>query len=297
MRLKLYRAATVTEAMAQVRAELGTEALILSTRATSEGVELTAALEPGEAPAAAREQVAPLSLDFHGVPAALLNRLQPWDLAGSLPNVVSFAPLPLSADGPPLLVAGPPGAGKTLSIARLATRLVMAGSVPLVITADGRRAGAAEELAAYTRLLGVSLIVASTAATLARALERRTAGMPVLIDTAGINPLDPEELDFLPAFAGACGAGIVLVLPAGQDTREAAEQAVAFARAGARWLLPTRLDQTRRLGSILTAAAAGGLALTEAGVSPRATDGLTPLTPAFLAERLMLGPGPLEQAA
>ena len=152
-------------------------------------------------------------------------------------------------------------------------------------------------MASYTRLLGVSLIVASTAATLARALERRTAGMPVLIDTAGINPLDPEELDFLPAFAGACEAGIVLVLPAGQDTREAAEQAVAFARAGARWLLPTRLDQTRRLGSILTAAAAGGLALTEAGVSPRATDGLTPLTPAFLAERLMLGPGPLEQAA
>ena len=297
MRLKLFRAPTVTEAMAQVRAELGAEALILSTKPTADGVELTAALELSGEPEPPKPPSAPLTLDFHGIPGAILKRLQPWDLAGSLPNLVSFAPLPLRTDGPPLLLAGPPGAGKTLSIARLATRLVMAGTTPLVITADGRRAGAAEELASYTRLLGVDLIVASAAATLSRALERRRDGMPVLIDTSGINPLDPMELDFIPTFAGACGAHVVLVLPAGQDTMEAAEQAVAFARAGARWLLPTRLDQTRRLGSILTAAVAGALTLTEAGVSPRATDGLTPLTPAFLAERLMLGPGPLEQAA
>ena len=51
-------------------------------------------------------------------------------------------------------------------------------------------------------------------------------------------------------------------------------------------LVATRLDQSRRLGGIL-AAAATGLALTEAGIGPGAADGLTAFTPAFLAERLV----------
>ena len=46
MRLKLYRAATLSQAMARVRAELGVEALILGSRRVGDGVELTAALEP-----------------------------------------------------------------------------------------------------------------------------------------------------------------------------------------------------------------------------------------------------------
>jgi flagellar biosynthesis protein FlhF len=297
MRLKLFRAPTVTEAMALVRAELGTDALILSTRRTAEGVELTAAMEPPVQPEPPPPAPPPLTLEFHGIPQPILARLQPWDLAGSLPNMMRFGPLPLAGDGPPMLLTGPPGAGKTLSVARIVTRMVMGGTKPLVITADGRRAGAAEELAAYTRLLGLSLIVASTPATLVRALERRDDNMPVVIDTAGTNPIDAAELDFILALAGCCSGNMVLVLPAGQDPLEAAEQAAAFSHIGARWLLATRLDQTRRLGSILAAAVAGALTLTEAGIGPRATDGLTPLTPAFLAERLQLGPRSLEQAA
>jgi flagellar biosynthesis protein FlhF len=45
MRLKIYRAGSVREAMAQVRRELGPEAMILSTRRSAGGVELTAAFE------------------------------------------------------------------------------------------------------------------------------------------------------------------------------------------------------------------------------------------------------------
>ena len=46
MRLKLFRAPGMAEAMAQVRAELGAEALILNTRRVADGVEITAALSP-----------------------------------------------------------------------------------------------------------------------------------------------------------------------------------------------------------------------------------------------------------
>ncbi len=45
MRLKLYRAPGIADAMARVRAELGEDALILGTRRVGGGVEVTAALQ------------------------------------------------------------------------------------------------------------------------------------------------------------------------------------------------------------------------------------------------------------
>jgi flagellar biosynthesis protein FlhF len=91
------------------------------------------------------------------------------------------------------------------------------------------------------------------------------------------------------ALAATAAAAMVLVLPAGLDPAEAADQARAFAALGARLLVATRLDMARRLGGILAAAEAG-LALTEAGIGPGAADGLLPITPAWLAARLMTGP-------
>src|SRR5580698_2849561 len=194
MRLKIYRGRSLADVMAQARNELGPEALILSTRRTAAGVELTAALDQEEdEPPALPEAPPPLPpendlLAWHGVPEPIARRLAVGKLEHTLPTVLRFGLLPLGTDTPPLLLAGPPGAGKTLTIARLATRLVLAGTQPLVITADGRRAGAPEELAAYTRLLGLSLIVADQPATLMRALRHRSPGTPVLIDTSGVNP-------------------------------------------------------------------------------------------------------------
>ncbi len=294
MRLKLYRAASMADAMAQLREELGPEALILSTKRVPGGIELTAALDQPDEPPAPPPLPPPatcsgeLDIPYHGVPAGLARLLAGPDLARRLAESFRFAPLGLSG-GTRLLLAGLPGAGKTLSVARLATRLVLAGTRPLVITADGRRAGGAEELAAYTRLLGLTLLAASTPATLTRALAEAADGAPVLIDTAGINPFEPAETHALAELISAAGASPVLVMQAGAHPEEAAEQAEVFAGLGIARLLPTRLDIARRLGSVLAVAdpAGPGLTLTEAGIGTGATDGLAALTPALLAERLL----------
>jgi flagellar biosynthesis protein FlhF len=341
MRLKNYRAASVVQAMALIRAELGADALILSSRRVNGGVEIAACLDPQEdlpppepltryapparltadapparptadapparpgddgppalrawpppaAPRTARSNgAAPPapdgSLAWHGVPAQIAAqiaaRLATADLPCALEATLQFGALPLRGEAP-LLLVGAPGAGKTLTTARLATRLVLSGKTPLVISADGRRAGAAEELAAYTRLLGIELIVAHKPATIARALPHGAPGAPVLIDTAGVNPFDPAQIDALSDIAAAAGATPVLVLAAGQDAREAAEQAAIFAAAAVRHLVPTRLDMARRLGALIAAAHEGGMILSEAGTGPGATDGLTPLTARLLA--------------
>jgi flagellar biosynthesis protein FlhF len=299
MRLKVFRAASVAEAMAQIRGELGADALILATRRAGEGVEITAALEPADEPAACPPPLPapPVSqladFAFHGVPPAMADRFQGADLPQALRAVLRFGPLPLGPDGDgassrPLFLAGLPGAGKTLSVARLATRLVLAGMSPLVITADGRRAGAPEELAAYTRLLGIGRLVAATPAALRRALNQRGPHAAVLVDSAGIDPFAPTELALAAELAQACDARPVLVMPAGLQAEEAAEQVSAFEPLGIRHLLATRLDLSRRLGSVIAAAISGNLILTEAGIGASATEGLVPLTPAFLAERLRM---------
>jgi flagellar biosynthesis protein FlhF len=290
MRLKLYRAPAMAEAMARVRAELGADALILATRRVGGEVEVTAATEPDAEPAPPPADPAVVAaLSYHRVPAALCAVLQRGQLETALAEAIPFAVLPLCES--PLLMVGAPGAGKTLTVVRLATRLVMAGTLPLVISADGKRAGATEELAAFTRLLGIGLIVACHPATLSRALLHRQNGAPVLVDSPSCNPFDATQMEEVTALAATADAAIVAVLPAGLDAAEAADQTGAFLASGARLLVATRLDLSRRLGGVLAAASAG-LALTEAGIGAGAADGLVPLTPAWLAARLLKGPPP-----
>ena len=285
MRVKLYRAPTVAAAMARVRVDLGPDALILSTRRVSDGIEVTAALEPACSVAPLPDPARTAALAWHGVPQTLAATLSSGPMEAALAMHLRFGALDLSPGGAPLILAGMPGSGKTLTTARLATRLVLAGTMPLVITADGRRAGAAEQLAAFTRLLGLTLIVAGDAVALARALARRQEGAPVLIDSPGLDPFNPADRAELTSLAAAADATIALVIPAGLDAAESSDIAAGFVAAGAAFLVATRLDLARRLGGVL-AAAACGLVLAEAGIGPGAADGLCALTPALLAPRL-----------
>jgi flagellar biosynthesis protein FlhF len=158
----------------------------------------------------------------------------------------------------------------------------------MVITADGKRAGAIEQLAAFTKLLELDLMVAPHPATLARALARRGA-QPAIIDGAGLDPFDPAEAELLAATAAAANATLVLVLPANLDAEEAASLAAAHGRLGASFLIATRLDQARRLGAVV-AAAGQGLAIAGFGTGAGAADGFADPDPAMLQARLAAPP-------
>ncbi len=268
--LQLFRGPDMAAAMDQVRQALGPDALIVLTRRVEGEIEVTAALDR---PAPAEDH----ALAWHGVPDALHGL--PGPLEPALAMALRWAPVENA--GATLLV-GPPGAGKTLTVARLATRMVLAGTAPMVITADRRRAGAAEQLAAFTRLLDLPLIVAGTPRLLTRALARGASGAPVLIDTPGTDPW--ADAAVVTDLAAAAGARIVLVLPAGLDGREAEDIAATYAGLGASGLIATRLDVARRRGSVLWAAQ--HLPLAEAGIGPGAADGLVPFTASLLCSIL-----------
>lgn len=290
MRLKLFRAASMAQAMADLRGDLGPEALILSTRRVSDGVEITAAIDhPPSVPSATKvhhDYQTARGLAYHRVSQGLTGVLAAGPLQQTLAQALSFSTLEFQPGDRPVLFAGPPGAGKTLTVARLATRLVMLGQQPLVITADTQRAGAAEQLAAFTRLLGLDLVVAGQPVTLSRAMARRQQGAPVLIDMPGGSPFDAAQAEELAALTATADARVAVVLPAGLDPDEAGEIAAGYAEAGCEYLVVTRLDVARRVGCVLAAAHAG-LALTEAGIGPGAADGLVAMTPELLSHRLL----------
>jgi flagellar biosynthesis protein FlhF len=312
MRLKTYSAPTLVKAMELVRQEMGENAIIVSTQAgfDSIGARVTAALEDPVADEAVfgawdGDDVDPLDttgdlrqvLAFHGVPPATADRLldaargfedeEPvMALAGALDTVYGFMPLTEKVAARPLMLIGPPGVGKTIATAKLATRARRAGRTPMVITTDTRRAGGVEQLQAFTRILGFDLVAAASPGDLAEAVAE-AAGDGVLIDTAGTNPFADFEMEDLRELVRAVDAVPVMVLAAGGDAMESAEIAAGFAAIGTRRLLATRLDIARRLGGLLSAAEVPDLSFTEVSINPHVADGLTAINPVSLARLLL----------
>ncbi len=319
MRLKSFHAKTMAEAMKAVRAALGDDAIIVATREEEGGgVRVTAAVEEDDAGAGGGQthparpaprppepeidvgEAVAEALHKHGVPAALAEQLidaaagldtddPTLALGAALDSVFTFNPLPDLRGGAakPLVLVGPPGAGKTLTTAKLAARAVFKNLSVGVITTDTVRAGGVDQLAAFTRLLKVKLTSVEDPESLAGAFQVIDGVDVVLVDTAGRNPFDEDDMADLEAFLAAGTVEPVLVLPAGMDAYEAADTAQAFKALGVRRMLVTRLDMARRLGSVLAAAARCRLAFCEASVAPKVAEGLTSLNPVALA-RLMI---------
>ncbi len=329
MPLHTFSAASMVEAMDQVRAALGSDAVIVATRPTAAGGVEVVAAEPvpeqmgeaaagddaasgpvldfrlarrrregraGDAPAAGAAIAA--ALDYHGVPAALAGELARLAAAGgeddparalaaALAARFRFAIHP-PAPAAPLVLVGPPGAGKTVTAAKLASLCVLADAPVALLTTDTVRAGGRAQLDHFAGLLDCPLVpVVAPEALAARLAEQ--ADRACIVDTLGVNPFDPADLAGLGRLVRGTGWDVALVLPAGGDVCEVAEIAAAFVGAGARRLIVTRLDTARRLGGLLAAADAG-LALGHAGITPYIARGLCRLDALLLARLLLDDP-------
>ena len=319
MRLKSFTAPTMAEAMEMVRVELGDDAIIVSTQraAGTKGVRITAALEPEDADLVVAEllnedtssaaEAVREALNRHGVPQRLADRLVNAARTSGLADPVlacaaaleagfSFAHLPEHSAPRPFMLVGPPGVGKSIAVAKLAARSVLKQRQVAVITCDNIRAGAAEQLAAFTKILEIDLVKARGPDSLRRAVEA-TAGLfdLVLIDSPGVNPFKQTDVDFLQSLVEAADVEPVAVLAAGGDPLEAGEMAEAFTGIGASRLFVSRLDTTRRLGSMLSAAADAQLALCDVSASPHVASGISPISAVSLARLMIPTPAPISE--
>jgi flagellar biosynthesis protein FlhF len=310
MRLRTFNAPSMSAAIREVRAALGEDAIIVATQRgrNGTGVRVTAAIDREGADGnlgdllareddGAIEPVLGSSLAFHGTPLPLAGRLidaalgaggtPVAALARALGRVFRFQPLPDPTLSFRIALVGPPGMGKTVSAAKIAARSALARAAIHVVSTDRFRAGGVDQLAALTEVMTIRLHVAATPDELRRLIAGFPPSEPVLVDTAGVNPFHIAAIGQLVELVDAAGAEPVLTLAAGGDVDEAADIAGAFAAIGSGRLLVTRIDAARRLGGILAAADACGLAFAGAGLSPHIAGGLESVTPEGLADRLI----------
>ena len=158
-------------------------------------------------------------------------------------------------DGGVVALVGPTGVGKTTTIAKLAARWCMRhGNQDLaLISTDGYRIGAREQLLTYARILDVPMHTADGGQQLAQVLARLTHKRLVLVDTAGLGQRDkriPEQLDALRHGLGA--ARVLLALPSAGESKALDEIARVYGRIAPDACVLTKIDEAASLGAALS---------------------------------------------
>jgi flagellar biosynthesis protein FlhF len=164
-----------------------------------------------------------------------------------------------TGDARPRIVAlvGPPGAGKTTALVKLAVNYGLAARRPIVLlSADTYRVAAADQLRSYAAILGVGCQVLETVSTLAQAIEENRSKDLILIDTAGFGFADIDISSDLAAFlATRKDIDRQLVLSSSMKSADLSRVIDSYEIFRPQRLLFTRLDETASLGLIFNEAA------------------------------------------
>lgn len=139
-------------------------------------------------------------------------------------------------------LVGPPGAGKTSLVVKLAVRCGIQERVPVrLISMDTERVGGTESLHTYAAAMGIPLQVTGPGVSLAGAIDAAPQTSLVLIDTPGFSPADAPAAEALGrVLSQHIEIDVHLVLPA---TYSAADMRAAYRRF--RNFLPAKIAFTQ----------------------------------------------------
>lgn len=321
MHLKKYRRPTVKDALRAVREELGPAALVLSTELVPSAgvkgwlgrkeVEITAAAEripvseirPSRSDEAAlgesrasREIAA--RLQASGMDAALARAVAEGLPPGrrravtneTLRRVLAEQIAPMAAAdeefAPIEVFVGPPGAGKTTTIAKIAAQeRARHGQRLGLLAADGFRVGAVEQLRMFAEIMGSPFAAARSPQELEAALggSRR----PLLLDTAGRSPKDEASREMFRVLAHRRDVRTHLVMPAATSPSIARRTLERFQDARPSRVVLTKLDEAEGIAPLLGVVRESGIPLSYLGTGQSVPDDLQRATPAAVAAWVM----------
>lgn len=178
------------------------------------------------------------------------------------------------------VLVGPPGSGKTVTIAKLAAMLLEQGKKVRVITLDTIKASGAWQLEEYLKPLSLQLYVGHEYLPVARPKEI------ILIDTPALDINILRSQEYLKTLRKKINVPFTLVLPADMNPIEAEEIAQSYLEVDTDTLIVTRMELSKRCG-VLLRAAYQGLKLTLVSKSPELVEGLQCGTPEIMLERML----------
>jgi flagellar biosynthesis protein FlhF len=322
MHLKRYRMPTVREALARVREDLGPNALVLSTRLVAKRgpagwlggreVEIAAAADRPQMSESRQGEVSDRQA-AQGVDHEIVARLCAAGIDSALANE-AFAAVPRGArraasvptlrkaladclravaaggdDFAPIEVfVGPPGAGKTTTIAKIAAQeRARHGRRLGLVAADGYRVGAVEQLRLYADIIGTSFRVVRAPAEMEQVFAKPLP-YPMLVDTAGRSPRDRAAREMFDFLSGRKGVRTHVVIPASINVAELDRVLDGFGQVRPDRVVLTRLDESESVSPLITALRERQLAVSYLGTGQRVPEDLARATPPVLAA-CMLG--------
>jgi flagellar biosynthesis GTPase FlhF len=187
-----------------------------------------------------------------------------------------------------LAVAGPTGSGKTTVLLKLAERYCAAGLSVGVLALEPVPTGRTRMGDALDDSLTFDLRRASSISAVRAALRAFAGHDIVLVDTPGSAMVEgPARAALLTLLAECEIDELHAVLPLGMADRELAHVLARLVDLGANRLLPTKLDETRFSGALLTLAATSQLPLAYLSSGPRVNDELDVADGGSICDRIL----------
>jgi len=217
--------------------------------------------EPGRAPLSGDPYTAAGLDPRHAVHLSEALRSGPLSEPGGAPSHAAVRVLaarleallqpPRPASDTAVLYVGPPGAGKTTTLAKRAGRDAAMHEDLVVLSTDMHRLGASGILRAYAKQLDVPFRTSTSASGLEKALSR-IGKRPILVDTPGRSRNDPEALAELQAFRDALGSRgrVCLVLPATMKEGDLRRQVDRYRVLEPDAMVLTKIDESDDCGNV-----------------------------------------------
>jgi flagellar biosynthesis protein FlhF len=207
--------------------------------------------------------------------------------ARGMQSLMSFARVPEERSC--LFVIGPPGAGKTTTVAKLAARAAVAGKRSIFFAqADCERIGSFEQAEIYSRHIGATpALIDSTEDLLCVIEEAGDEGM-VLVDTPGIGAEDHDRLETVSELRSLVPeAAVALLVPAGIHRAEAGRVLDRFEPLEPTCAALSKVDDGAMPGELVSALAPRELPLAFFTNGHHIPDSLQPASPHGLAALLL----------
>ncbi len=192
-----------------------------------------------------------------------------------------------------IFFVGPTGVGKTTTIAKLSSKLMLEEKKRIAIfTSDTYRIAAVEQIKTYANILSIPVEVLYEAKDLKTIFPKYKDFDYILVDTAGRSHKNKEQFQDLKvlyaAFEG-CSQLTYLVLSATTKYKDLKNITSLYADIGEYSLIFTKLDETDAIGNILNIKLDTGMPLSYVSYGQNVPDDIEIMNPQVIAKQVLGG--------
>lgn len=188
---------------------------------------------------------------------------------------------------------GPTGVGKTTTIAKLSSKLILEDKKKIaILTADTYRIAAVEQIKTYANILSIPVDVVYEAKDLDKIIPKYKEYDYLLIDTAGRSHKNKEQVDDLKSLYTYFKDYLIsnyLVLSATTKYKDLKNITQLYSDIADYSIIFTKLDETDALGNILNIKLDTGKSLSYVSYGQNVPDDIEVMNPQIIAKQLLGG--------